>query len=247
MSKRSPVALAPSRVGRASQPCTMAALTYLARAGAGLWPDRRRHALGEWERCVWSNCCPLVEKAPHVVHQRIEQDPGHSAVPGGDDRPFVEAANSCSTRTVRRRDGWRPIQTTSGPLLLDGRRPNSTFARHGSENAQYSITPAQPSSSTDAEESLMRPPERRARRAEALAGNHVVLSGRLAARAERRRQKTRQIWRDAGALDSKSDASAGSFQMIENGSLFVISPKGCLLQRCMLNRRNNARADRWAT
>ena len=93
-----------------------------------------RHALGESERCVWSNCFPLVEKAPDVVHQRIEQDPGHSAVPGEDDRPFVEAANSCSTRTVRRRDGWRPIQTTSGPLLLDGRRPNSTFARHGSEN-----------------------------------------------------------------------------------------------------------------
>jgi hypothetical protein len=118
--------------------------------------------------------------------------------PGGDDRPFVEAANSCSTRTVRRRDGWRPIQTTSGPLLLDGRRPNSTFARHGSENAQYSITPAHSSSSADAEESLMRAPERRARRAEALTGNHMALSGRLAARAEGTRQITRQILRDAG-------------------------------------------------
>jgi hypothetical protein len=198
LSKRSPVALAPSRVGRAFQPFTIAALTYLARAGAGLWPDRCRHALGESERCDWSNCFPLVEKAPDVVHQRIEQDPGHSAVPGGDNRPFVEAANSCSTRTVRRRDGWRPIQTTSGPLLLDGRRPNSTFARHGSENAQYSITPAHPSSSTDTEESLMRAPECRARRDEPFGDNHVVLFGRLAARAEGTRQITRQVLRDAG-------------------------------------------------
>src|ERR1022692_3887865 len=78
------------------------------------------HALGESERCVLSNCFPLVERALHGVHQRIEQDPGHSAVPSGEDRPFVEAANSCSTRTVRRRDGWRPIQTTSGPLSLNG-------------------------------------------------------------------------------------------------------------------------------
>ena len=48
---------------------------------------------------------PLVKRTPHVVHQRIEQDLGHSAVPRRDDRPFVEAANSCLTRTVRRRDG----------------------------------------------------------------------------------------------------------------------------------------------
>ena len=37
----------------------------------------------------------LVETALHVVHQRIERDPGRSAVPVGDGRPFVEAANSC--------------------------------------------------------------------------------------------------------------------------------------------------------
>jgi len=147
------------------------------------------HALGESERCVWSNCFPLVERAPHVVHQRIEQDPGHSAVPGGDDRPFVEAANSCSIRTVRRRDGWRPIQTTSGPLLLNDRRPNSTFARHSSENSQYSITAAHPSSSTDAEESLLRAPERRPTPAEARAGNHLVSSGRLAPRARKEQDK----------------------------------------------------------
>ena len=198
MSKRSPVALAHSRVGRASQPFTMAALTYLARAGAGLWPDRCRHALGESERYVWSNCFPLVEKAPHVVHQRIEQDPGHSAVPQRGRSAVRESRKFVFIRTVRLRDGWRPTRTASGPLLLNGRGPNSTFARHGSENTQYSITHAQPSSSTDAEESLLPAPERRARRAEALASNHVVLSGRLAARAEGTRQRTRQILRDPG-------------------------------------------------
>jgi hypothetical protein len=67
-------------------------------------------------RCAWSRArrvgalrlvqfVPLVERAAYVVHQRIEQNPGHSAVPCTDVRPFVEAANSCSTRTVRRRDG----------------------------------------------------------------------------------------------------------------------------------------------
>lgn len=47
-----PVALARSRVGRTSQPFTMVALTVLVRAGAGPWPDRRCHALGESECCV---------------------------------------------------------------------------------------------------------------------------------------------------------------------------------------------------
>ena len=32
----------------------------------------------------------------------------------------LDTAISCLTRKVRRRDGWRPIQTTSGPLLLNG-------------------------------------------------------------------------------------------------------------------------------
>jgi hypothetical protein len=68
--------------------------------------------------------------------------------PGGDDRPFVEAANSCSTRMVRLGDGWRPSQATSGPPLLKGRWLNSTGARHSSEKTQFSITPAYPSSST---------------------------------------------------------------------------------------------------
>jgi hypothetical protein len=176
----------------------MAALTYLARAGAGLWPVRCRHALGESERCVWSNCFPPVEKAPYMVHQRIEQDPGHSAVPQRGRSAVRESRKFVFIRMVRLRDGWRPTWTASGPLLLNGRGPNSTFARHSSENAQYSITHAHPSSSTDAEESLLPARERRARRAEAIAGNHMVLSGRLAARAEGTRQRTRQILRDPG-------------------------------------------------
>jgi hypothetical protein len=147
------------------------------------------HALGESERCLWSNCFPLVERAPHAVHQRIERDPGHSAVPGGDDRSFFEAANSCSTRTVRRHDGWRSIQTTSGPLPFNGRRSNSTLARRRSKNAQYSVTAARPSSSAYVEKSLLRAPERRPAPAEALARNHVVTSARLAPHARKQRDK----------------------------------------------------------
>ena len=71
----------------------------------------------------------------------IEQDPGHIAVPGGDDRPFVEAANSCTTRTVQHRDGWRPIQTTSGPLLLDGRGPNYHKSNAATKDTDLSVTP----------------------------------------------------------------------------------------------------------
>jgi hypothetical protein len=80
--------------------------------------------------------------------------------------------------------------------MADGPTPRSRDM--ALRTAQYSITPAHSNSSTDAEESLMRAPERRARRADALAGNHVVLFGRLAARAEGTRQITRQILRDAG-------------------------------------------------
>jgi len=45
------IAFAPawSRVGRTSQPFATVALTSLVRADAGLWPDRRLHALGERE------------------------------------------------------------------------------------------------------------------------------------------------------------------------------------------------------
>jgi hypothetical protein len=157
------------------------------------------HALGESERCVWSNCFPLIERAPYVVHQRIGQDPGHSAVPGGDDRPFVEAANSCSTRTVRRRDCWRSIQTTSGPLLFNGRRSNSTFARLSSENAQYSITAAHPSSSTDAEESLQQAPESRHIPARGARGqSRGLIRPARVVRSEGTRQRTRQFLRDSG-------------------------------------------------
>jgi hypothetical protein len=68
-------------------------------------------------------------------------------LPSGDDRPFVEAANPCSTRMVWLGDGWRPFQATSGPPLLKGRWLNSTGARHRSENTRSSITLAHASSS----------------------------------------------------------------------------------------------------
>ena len=42
-------AIAQSRVGRTYQSFTTVVLTWLVRAGAGPWPDRRRHALGEPE------------------------------------------------------------------------------------------------------------------------------------------------------------------------------------------------------
>jgi hypothetical protein len=145
--------------------------------------------------------------------------------PGGDDRPFVEAANSCSTRTVRRHDGWRPIQTTSGPLLLNARRPNSTFARQSSENAQNSITAAHASSSTDAAENPLRAPQYRPTPAEVLVGDHMVSSGRLAPRDWKEQDKEQDSFCAVlGELDRKKDENAGAPQMIENGSLFVISP-----------------------
>ena len=99
---------------------------------------------------------------------------------------------------VRRRDGWRPIQTTSGPLLLHGRRSNSTFARHRCENAQYSITTSHRSSSTDAKESLLRASQCGDTPAEVLEGDHMVSSGRLAPRSEGTRQGRRQFLRDSG-------------------------------------------------
>jgi hypothetical protein len=40
-------AIAQSRVGWTSQPFMTVVLTSLIRSGAGPWPDRRRHALGE--------------------------------------------------------------------------------------------------------------------------------------------------------------------------------------------------------
>ena len=97
-------------------------------ARTGPWPDRRRHALGESECSVCSHSSLLVAEAPQVVHQPLEQGPGHSAVPVRDGWPFLEASTSCSARMARLGDGVRPCETTSGRRLLMSRWPNSTGA-----------------------------------------------------------------------------------------------------------------------
>jgi hypothetical protein len=57
-------AIARSRVGRTSQPFTTVVLTDLVRAGAGTWPDRRRHALGEQGLlCLFTWICPYWRRA----------------------------------------------------------------------------------------------------------------------------------------------------------------------------------------
>jgi hypothetical protein len=119
-------------------------------------------------------------------------------LPSGDDRPFVEAANSCSTRMVRLRDGWRPYQATSGPPLLKDRWLNSTGARHGSENTRFSITLAHRSSSTTLGKAYCQHPNAAPfapGSAWAVTWPHPTGSRRA---LERTRRRTRQILRDSG-------------------------------------------------
>ena len=149
-------------------------------------------------------------KGSYMVHQHIEQDPGHSAVPDEDDRPLVEAAISCSTRTVRRRDGWRPIQTTSGPLLFDGRWPNSTLASSSSEDAPHSITAAHKSSNIEAEQNLFRPSQRRHRRTPN--GPWAITWSHLANYRQRRSEQDKERDKFCASLvelDRKNGASGG--------------------------------------
>jgi hypothetical protein len=91
--------------------------------------------------------CLLVEKCVARGSSAHRTRPWPQCRSSVDDRPFVEAANSCSTRTVRRRDGWRSFQTASGPPLFTDRWPNSTGTRYNSESTQFSITLAHPRSS----------------------------------------------------------------------------------------------------
>jgi len=118
--------------------------------------------------------------------------------PGGDDRPSVEAANSCSTRMVRLRDGWRPYQPTSGPAMLKGRWLNSAAARHSSEDTRFSITLAHPSSSTTWRKAYCQGPNAApfaSRDARAITWPHPTSSRRA---LERTRRRTRRILRDSG-------------------------------------------------
>jgi hypothetical protein len=89
------------------------------------------HPLRTLTRCAWSRAtrvgtlrlvqlispCPKGAVRGSSAHRTKPQPQCRSQREGS---AALEAANSCSTRTVRRRDGWRPIQTTSGPLLLNG-------------------------------------------------------------------------------------------------------------------------------
>jgi hypothetical protein len=147
------------------------------------------HAPGESEHCVLSKCLPFAERAPHVVHQRIQQDPGHSAVPSGmigrSLRPQIRVQHERSGVVTAGDQFRRPPR----PLLLNGQRPNSTFARHRCEKLAFSITAGHASSSTDAEKRPLRAPDACPTPAEPLARDHVVSSVRVAPRARREQDK----------------------------------------------------------
>jgi hypothetical protein len=148
--------------------------------------------------CVCSHSSLLVEDAPLVVHQLVEQGPGHSAVPVRDGRPFLGAANSCSTRMARLRDGVRPCQTTSGPPLSMSQWPNSTGAQDSPEKAWLSITPAhrgtsRPRAKSTANARTLRHPRQGARRR-----SRGLIPPTRAARSKGTRQRKRQFLRTSG-------------------------------------------------
>jgi hypothetical protein len=85
----------------------------------------------------------LLQEAPHVVHQPVEQGPGHSVVLERNGRPYLEAANSCSRRMARLGDGERTCQTTSGPRACwRGNDPTPRVRQSRVDRLTSSITAA---------------------------------------------------------------------------------------------------------
>ena len=130
-----PTRACPSRSRPLEQPCTMRlgcaradwasrSLIYsFTHVASHTRSERLRavfgHALDESECSVWSNCFPRIKRARYVVHQRIERDPGHSAVPARDGRPFSRSPNLVIDTKGRafRRLATR-YRTTSRPRLV---------------------------------------------------------------------------------------------------------------------------------
>ena len=120
-----------SRVGRTSQPFTTAALTRLVRAGAGLRPDRRRHALGESDGSLHIARSLEKTRRPWLLgskNKALATAPSPSGMAGR----FPEAPISCSSRKAGLSNGSGPCSTTSGSRLSMSRCPSSTGAQHGS-------------------------------------------------------------------------------------------------------------------
>jgi hypothetical protein len=85
----------------------------------------------------------LLQEAPPVVHQPVEQGPGHSAVPERDGRPYLEPQIRVSRRMGRLGDGERPYQTTSRPRACwRGNGPTPRVRRSGADGLTSSITAA---------------------------------------------------------------------------------------------------------
>ena len=92
--------------------CSDLARSRESRPVAGLAPSRaKRVAMAVSAHIAHS----LSQEAPPMVHQPVEQGPGHSAVPERDGRPYLEPQIRVSRRMGRLGDGERPCQTTSGP------------------------------------------------------------------------------------------------------------------------------------
>jgi hypothetical protein len=85
----------------------------------------------------------LSQETPPLVHQPVEQGPGHSAVPERDGRPYLEPRIRVSRRMARLGDGERPCQTTSGPRACwRGNGPTPRVRRSREDGLTSSITVA---------------------------------------------------------------------------------------------------------
>ena len=83
----------------------------------------------------------FLQTALPVVPQPIEQDPGHSAVPTRDGRPFSRSPNfviGTKGRAFRRLT--TRYRTTSRPRLLLSQGPNSTVRNQVLDVTWFSIT-----------------------------------------------------------------------------------------------------------
>ena len=70
-----------SRVGWTSLPPTSNSAHFAANGRSGRWTRRSGSRAGRERIAVFADSFLLLEEAPPVVHQLVEQRPGHSAVP----------------------------------------------------------------------------------------------------------------------------------------------------------------------
>jgi len=102
------VGLAPRNRGcpfRPFLPPTSSSTHFAGNTRLGRWTRRSGSRARREPIAVFADSSLLLEEAPLVVHQLVEQRHGHSAVPVGDGRPFPEAPISYPTGTARLLDG----------------------------------------------------------------------------------------------------------------------------------------------